>query len=77
MKARRSLQLVHIYIDTATYDDIYKDVRTSLEAMLGVIWATLGIARIARIARHCTALNCIAEYCTEVHCSAPNCTALQ
>ena len=53
MKARRSLQLVHIYIDTATYDDIYKDVRTSLEAMLGVIWGTLGIAT----ALHCTKLH--------------------
>ena len=47
MKAQRSLQLVHIYIDTATYDDIYKDVRTSLEAMLGVIWATLGLHNTA------------------------------
>ena len=35
--------LVQIYFDTATYDEIQRDVKVTLEAQLGVIGGTMGL----------------------------------
>ena len=37
------LQLVQIYFDTATYDEIEKDVKMTVEAQLGLIGGTMGL----------------------------------
>ena len=35
--------LVQIYFDTATYDEIERDVKVTLEAQLGLIGGTMGL----------------------------------
>ena len=35
--------LVQIFFDTATYDEIERDVKVTLEAQLGVIGGTMGL----------------------------------
>ena len=37
------LQLVQIYYDTATFDEIEKDVKVTMEAQLGLIGGTMGL----------------------------------
>ena len=37
------LQLVQIYFDTASYDEIERDVKVTLEAQLGLIGGTMGL----------------------------------
>ena len=37
------LQLVQIYFNTATYDEIEKDVKMTVEAQLGLIGGTMGL----------------------------------
>ena len=37
------LKLVHIYFDTATFDEIEKDVKVTLEAQLGLVGGTMGL----------------------------------
>ena len=37
------LELVQIYFNTATYDDVVKDVKVTLEAQLGLIGGTMGL----------------------------------
>ena len=37
------LQLVQIYFDTATYDEIERDVKVTLEAQLGLIGGIMGL----------------------------------
>ena len=37
------LQLVQIYFDTATYDQIEKDVKMTLTAQIGLIGGTMGL----------------------------------
>ena len=37
------LQVVHIYFDTATYDNIERDVKVTLNAQLGLIGGTMGL----------------------------------
>ena len=37
------LKLVRIYFDTATYDEIERDVKITLEAQLGLIGGTMGL----------------------------------
>ena len=37
------LQVIEIYFDTATFDEIKKDVSVTVEAQLGVIGGTLGL----------------------------------
>ena len=37
------LQLVQIYFDTATFDEIERDVKVTLEAQLGLIGGTMGL----------------------------------
>ena len=38
-----TLKLVQIFFDTATYDEIEKDVKVTLEAQLGLIGGTMGL----------------------------------
>ena len=38
-----NLQLVQIYFDTATFDEIERDVKVTLEAQLGLIGGTMGL----------------------------------
>ena len=35
--------MIQIYFDTATFDEIEKDVRVTLEAQLGLIGGTMGL----------------------------------
>ena len=35
--------MFHIYFDTATYDEIERDVKNSLEDQLGLLGGTLGL----------------------------------
>ena len=35
--------MVQIYFDTATYDEIERDVKVTLEAQLGLIGGTMGL----------------------------------
>ena len=42
-KPYHPLQLVQIYFDTATYDEIVKDVSVTLADQLGVIGGTMGL----------------------------------
>ena len=37
------MQLLQIYFDTATYDEIERDVKVTLEAQLGLIGGTMGL----------------------------------
>ena len=37
------MQLVQIYFDTATYDEIQRDVKVTIEAQLGLIGGTMGL----------------------------------
>ena len=37
------LKIVQIYFNTATYDEIEKEVKISLEAQLGLIGGTMGL----------------------------------
>ena len=37
------LHLVQIYFDTATYDQIERDVKVTLESQLGLIGGTMGL----------------------------------
>ena len=37
------LQLVQIYFDTATYDEIERDVKVTLQAQLGLIGGAMGL----------------------------------
>ena len=37
------MQLVKIFFDTATYDEVEKDVKVTLEAQLGLIGGTMGL----------------------------------
>ena len=40
---RSSLHLVHIYFDTATFDDIERDKKIKMEAQLSLIGGTMGL----------------------------------
>ena len=42
-KPYHALQVVQIYFDTATYDEIVKDVSVTLADQLGVIGGTMGL----------------------------------
>ena len=35
--------MIHIYIDTATYDEIVRDVKVTINAQLGLIGGTMGL----------------------------------
>ena len=35
--------MIHIYIDTATYDEIERDVKVTINAQLGLIGGTMGL----------------------------------
>ena len=37
------VKIVQIYFNTATYDEIKKDVKISLEAQLGLVGGTMGL----------------------------------
>ena len=37
------VKLIQIYFDTATYDNIERDVKVTLEAQLGLIGGTMGL----------------------------------
>ena len=37
------MQLVQIYFNSATYDEVEKDVKVTLEAQLGLIGGTMGL----------------------------------
>merc|ERR1719222_128723 len=37
------LEAVHIYFDTATYDEIERDEKVTMEAQLGLIGGTMGL----------------------------------
>ena len=37
------LQIVQIFIDTSTFDEIERDVKVTLEAQLGLIGGTMGL----------------------------------
>ena len=37
------LKLIQIYFDTATYDEVERDVKVTLEAQLGLIGGTMGL----------------------------------
>ena len=37
------MQLIQIYFDTATYDEIVQDMKVTLEAQLGLIGGTMGL----------------------------------
>ena len=37
------LQVIHIYFDTATYDEIERDVKITINAQLGLIGGTMGL----------------------------------
>ena len=37
------LKIMQIYFNTATYDEIKKDVKLSLEAQLGLVGGTMGL----------------------------------
>ena len=42
-KDYESLQLVHIYFDTVTFDEISRDTKDSLETQISVIGGTMGL----------------------------------
>ena len=37
------LQIFHVFFDTSTYDEVEKDVKVTLEGMLGVVGGTMGL----------------------------------
>ena len=37
------LQVIEIYFDSATYDEIRRDVKVTIEAQLGLIGGTMGL----------------------------------
>ena len=37
------MQVIQIYFDTATYDEIERDVKVTLNAQLGLIGGTMGL----------------------------------
>ena len=37
------VQIFHIYFDTSTYDEVEKDVKVTMEGMLGVVGGTMGL----------------------------------
>ena len=37
------LQVIEIYFDSATYDEIRRDVKVTVEAQLGLIGGTMGL----------------------------------
>ena len=37
------LQIFHIFFDTPTYDEVEKDVKMTMEGMLGVVGGTMGL----------------------------------
>ena len=37
------VQLVQIYLDTSTFDEVEKDIKVTLEAQLGLIGGTMGL----------------------------------
>ena len=37
------IQIVEIFLNTATYDEIERDVKVTLEAQLGLIGGTMGL----------------------------------
>ena len=37
------LQVIQIYFDTATYDEIERDVKVTINAQLGLIGGTMGL----------------------------------
>ena len=37
------LELIHIYFDTATFDEVERDVKVTMEAQLGLIGGTMGL----------------------------------
>ena len=37
------MELVQIFFDTATYDEIERDIKITLEAQLGLIGCTMGL----------------------------------
>ena len=39
----QSVQVVQIYFDTATYDEVEKDEKVTVEAQLGVVGGTMGL----------------------------------
>ena len=43
MESSSTLQLVQIYFDTATFDDIEKDKKIKMEAQLSLIGGTMGL----------------------------------
>ena len=36
-------QIFHIYFDTSTYDEVVKDVKVTMEGMLGVVGGSMGL----------------------------------
>ena len=42
-KDYKSLQLVQIYFNTATFDRIHRDVKNTLETQISVIGGTMGL----------------------------------
>ena len=40
---QNQLQIFHIYFDTSTYDEVEKDVKVTMEGMLGVVGGTMGL----------------------------------
>ena len=39
----QSVQVIQIYFDTATYDEVEKDEKVTVEAQLGVVGGTMGL----------------------------------
>ena len=37
------MQMIKIYLDTSTFDEIERDVKVTLEAQLGLIGGTMGL----------------------------------
>ena len=37
------MQIFHVYFDTSTYDEVEKDVKVTMEGMLGVVGGTMGL----------------------------------
>ena len=42
-KKYSKLDIFHIYIDTSTYDEIERDIKSSFEDHLGVLGGTMGL----------------------------------
>ena len=37
------LQIFHVFFDTSTFDEVEKDVKVTIEGMLGVVGGTMGL----------------------------------